>query len=184
MLRHVPNTLTAMRLLAAPLLAALLLGGYRGIALAVFAFAGLTDAADGFIAKRYGLATRIGRYLDPTADKFLMLCAFLALTAIGAIPKWLTALVIGRDISIILGILLARVLALPLRVKPLPIGKICTAVQVGYVALMLVFLALRIEQPRALQVAAWVTAGFTLASAVAYAGLWLKALAARYRKVA
>src|ERR1041385_6934807 len=100
MLRHLPNTLTAMRILSAPMLAALLLGGYERIALGVLAFAGLTDAADGYVAKRFGLVTRVGRYLDPAADKFLMVSAFFALTIIHIAPLWLTALVIGRDVCI------------------------------------------------------------------------------------
>jgi len=72
--------------------------------------------------------------------------------------------------------------ALPLRVEALPIGKICTAVQVAYVALVLLFLALRRDAPRMLDVAAVVAAAFTVASWLAYAALWLKALAVRYRR--
>jgi phosphatidylglycerophosphate synthase len=69
-----------------------------------------------------------------------------------------------------------------LRVEPLPIGKICTAVQVGYVALVLLFLALRVGAPRTVEAAAFVAATFTIASWLAYAVLWLKALAVRYRR--
>ena len=183
MIRQLPNTLTAMRLLSAPVLAACLLYGRETYAFVVFAFAGLTDVADGYVAKRYGLATRIGRYLDPAADKFLMLAAFLSLTAIGRTPLWLTLIVIGRDINIVLAIFAARMMELPLRVEPLPIGKICTAIQVIYVALVLLFLALRMERPQILQMAAFVTAGFTIASWLAYGTLWFKALAVRYRRV-
>ncbi len=184
MIRQLPNTLTTLRLLSAPLLAALLLYGHQTYAFVVFAFAGLTDAADGFVAKRFGLMTRVGRYLDPAADKFLMLVAFLALTAMkdSRTPLWLTLIVIGRDIGIVLGIFVARLLALPLRIQPLPIGKFCTAVQVAYVALVLLFLALRIEAPRTLEAAAMVAAAFTITSWLAYSVLWLKALAARYRQ--
>jgi cardiolipin synthase (CMP-forming) len=182
MLRHLPNALTVLRLFSAPLLAFLLLAGHAPAALGLLAFAGLTDAADGYVAKRFGLATRFGRYLDPAADKLLMLSAFLALTAIGVTPMWLTALVIGRDLCIVAAIFAARMLALPLRVEPLPIGKVCTAVQVGYVAVVVFFLAFRIAAVQPLQVAAWLAAGFTLASALAYAGLWLKAFSARYRR--
>jgi phosphatidylglycerophosphate synthase len=71
-----------------------------------------------------------------------------------------------------------------LRVEPLAIGKVCTAIQVAYVALVLLFLALRVEEPRVIGAAALVVAAFTVASWLAYTGLWLKALAARYRSVA
>jgi cardiolipin synthase (CMP-forming) len=182
MIRQLPNTLTAMRLFSAPILAAFLLYGHQTYAFIVFAFAGFTDLADGFLAKRFGLMTPVGRYFDPAADKLLMLAAFLALAAIHQTPLWLTLLVIGRDLGIVFGIAAARWLALPLRVEPLVIGKVCTAVQVAYVALVLLFLAFHWNGGRALEAAAFVTAAFTIASWLAYAALWLKAVAARYRR--
>lgn len=184
MIRQLPNTITALRLFCAPVLAACLLYGHEAYAFIVFAFAGLTDLADGFLAKRFGLITRVGKYLDPAADKFLMLAAFLSLTAIGRTPLWLMLLVIGRDAAIVFAIFVARMMELPLRVEPLPIGKLCTAVQVGYVGLVLLFLAFHVSRPEILQGAAYVAAAFTIASWLAYGGLWLKALAARYRGVA
>lgn len=184
MIRQLPNTLTGLRLLSAPVLAAFLLYGHQTYAFFVFAFAGLTDAADGFLAKRFGLMTRVGRYLDPAADKFLMLAAFLALSAIHQTPAWLTLLVIGRDVAIVLAIVVARILALPLRIAPLAIGKLCTAVQVGYVALVLLLLALRREAPATVGAAAYIVAGFTLASWLAYTVLWVRAFQARARGTA
>lgn len=183
MIRQLPNTLTLLRLFSAPVLAAFLLYGRESYAFAVFAFAGMTDLADGFLAKRFGLMTDVGRYLDPAADKLLMLAAFVALTKIGQTPLWLTLVVIGRDVAIVAAIFVARLLVLPLRVEPLPIGKLCTAVQVSYVALVLLLLALHRDVPKALEMAALVTAGFTIASWLAYGILWLKALAARYGSV-
>jgi cardiolipin synthase len=182
MLRHLPNMLTTLRLLSAPMLAALLLGGYERAALGIFAFAGLSDAADGYLAKRFGFATRFGRYLDPAADKFLMLVSFVALAAVGAAPIWLVAIVILRDVNIVLAILLAHYLRLPLRIAPLPIGKACTAVQVGYVTLTLLLLAAGIEAPQLSLLAAIATAGVTVASWLSYGALWLKAVAMRYRR--
>ena len=180
MIRQLPNMLTALRLFSAPILAAFLLYGHQTYAFAVFAFAGFTDLADGFLAKRFGLMTPVGRYFDPVADKLLMLAAFLALAAIHQTPLWLTLLVIGRDLSIVLGIALARGLALSLRVEPLAIGKVCMAVQVAYVALVLLFLAFHWHGGRALEAAALVAGAFTVASWLGYAALWLKALATRY----
>jgi cardiolipin synthase len=112
----------------------------------------------------------------------LMFSAFIALSVIGVTPLWLTGLVVGRDLCIIAAIFVARILALPLRVEPLPIGKACTVVQVVYVAIVVSMLAFQIAEPRSLRVTAWITAGFTVASALAYAGLWLKAFSARYRR--
>ncbi|MBV9062478.1 MAG: CDP-alcohol phosphatidyltransferase family protein [Alphaproteobacteria bacterium] len=184
MMRQIPNTLTALRLLAAPVLAAFLLYGYQMYAFVVFAFAGFTDLADGFLAKKFDLTTQVGRYLDPAADKLLMLAAFLALAATHQAPLWLMIVVIGRDAAIVVAIFAARLLDLPLRIEPLPIGKLCTAVQVAYVALILLLMALRIEAPRSAEGAALITAAITVASWLAYGDLWLKAFAARYRTAA
>jgi len=182
--RQFPNILTGLRLLAAPLLAALLLSGRPALALCVFAFAAASDVADGYLAKHYGLATRTGRYLDPAADKILMLLSYIALTMLHETPLWLTALVIGRDIMIVSGILLARVMELPLRIAPLPIGKASTAVQVAYVGAVVAMLAFGIDAPRLARAAELGVGALTLASGASYAVLWFQALARRARRVA
>ena len=180
--KHVPNLLTAMRLVCAPALAYLLVVGADRAALGVFAFAGASDAVDGFFAKRFGLATRLGRFLDPAADKLLMLAAFVALTALGFAPLWLAVLVIGRDIAIVAGILVAHALELPLRVAPLFIGKACTAVQVCYVGFVLLLLAFDLHWNRLAGAAALLTAAMTVASWLAYGIVLLKAFSARTRQ--
>jgi cardiolipin synthase len=177
LLRHLPNLLTALRLAAAPALAVLLVRGADSAALGVFAFAGLSDVADGFLAKRFGLATRFGRLLDPAADKLLMLASFLALSLLKAAPFWLTLLVIARDIGIVGGVLLARILALPIRVTPLLIGKATTAMQIAYIALILLLLTFGLHWPQIENFAADATALLTIASWIAYAGVGLGALA-------
>ncbi len=173
--RNVPNMLTGLRLAAAPALVALLYRGLDSAALSIFVFAGLTDAADGYLAKRFNLMTRFGRYMDPAADKLLMLTSFLTLTALGFTPLWLTALVIVRDVAIVLGIALAHRWALPVRVTPSFLGKVSTAVQVIYVGLMLVMLTFSVNAPWLSSFAAFATAMFTLASGLGYAQIWLRA---------
>ncbi|HEY2446667.1 MAG TPA: CDP-alcohol phosphatidyltransferase family protein [Rhizomicrobium sp.] len=179
MLRHLPNFLTWLRLAAAPTLALLLFAGADRAALGVFAFAGLSDAADGFLAKRFGLATRFGRYLDPAADKLLMFAAFVTLSLLSVTPMWLTALVIARDLAIVSGILVARLLVLPICVEPLLIGKASTAAQITYVALALVLLTLGLHWPVIENIAADATAFLTVASWLAYAGVGVRALSRR-----
>ena len=183
-LKHVPNLLTGMRLACAPALAVLLASGDDRAALGIFAFAGLSDAADGFLAKRFNLATRFGRYLDPAADKLLMLASFLALAALHATPGWLTALVIGRDVAIVAGILLARFLELPIRIEPILLGKISTAVQIGYIGFVLVTLSFGFDWPLTMQIAVYLTAAATLASWLGYGALLLRALGARRSRIA
>ncbi len=180
-LRNVPNMLTALRLAAAPALVALLYRGFFPAALSVFVFAGLTDAADGYLAKRFHWMTRFGRYLDPAADKLLMLASFLTLTALGFTPLWLTGLVILRDAAIVIGIALAHRWALPVRVTPSFLGKVSTAVQVIYVGLMLVTLTFEANVSWLTDYAAYATAAFTLASGLGYAQIWLRAATHRRR---
>jgi cardiolipin synthase len=181
MLKHLPNLLSWLRLAAAPALALLLVSGADRMALGVFAFAGLSDAADGFLAKRFGFASRFGRFLDPAADKLLMLAAFVTLTVLKVTPLWLTLLVIARDAAIVAGIGLSRLFELPVRVEPLFVGKLSTAMQIVYVALALFLLTFDLQWTRTLDDAAIATASLTVLSWLAYTGVGLRALLRRRR---
>ena len=182
-LRQAPNILSGLRLVAAPIAAWLILNQNDLPALCVFGFAGLSDAADGYLAKKFGLASRFGAWLDPVADKLLMLASFVSLTIVGAVPLWLTALVIGRDIAIVLGVLLARALDMPLRVAPLMVGKISTVVQVLYIAFVLLVLTLNADWPM-IELAGMAGVGLlAVLSGLAYAQLWLRAAIAWQRAV-
>jgi len=175
LLRQIPNLLTAFRTVLAPLTAYLILLDRNLAALFVFAFAGASDALDGFLARRYGLVSRFGEYLDPAADKLLMLASFVTLTMVHQVPLWVTAIVIGRDVAVVLGVGLAWLFTLPLKVEPLAIGKANTVVQVGYVALMLLLLTLHVDMPALAMTGALSAAGFALASLLAYGQLLLRA---------
>lgn len=174
--KHLPNFLTALRLAAAPALAFLLVRGADRAALGVFAFAGLSDAADGYLAKRFGLTSRFGRLLDPAADKVLMLASFATLTILGVTPLWLTLLVLGRDAAILAGLLLARLLNIPVRVAPLLIGKACMAMQIIYIALTLILLTFGLHWPQVEHAAVDATAVLTVGSWLGYAMVGAKAL--------
>jgi cardiolipin synthase len=176
LVRNIPNVLTGLRLVLAPLAAWLILEGDFATALVVFAIAGLSDAADGYLAKRYGLETRFGAWLDPAADKLLMLLCFLALSYVGITPRWLTALVIGRDVLIVLGVGIATLFSMPVRIDPLPIGKISTIVQVGYIAAMLAFAAFAVDSPASVEALGVLAAVATILSGLGYGQLFLRAL--------
>jgi cardiolipin synthase len=181
-LRHLPNVLTSLRLVAAPALAALLaLGDYR-IAFLVFAAAGLSDAVDGYLAKRFGFSTRFGRILDPIADKALMFAAFVMLALLGEVPLWLAVLMIGRDALITLGLFVGVAAQAPIRVQPLILGKLCAALQVLYVAVHLGALAFRLPLDAIAPYDAYVLAGVALASTLDYLGIWLKAMRVVWNK--
>ncbi len=181
LLRQIPNILSALRLVAAPCTAFLILHHADGAAVCVFGLAGLSDALDGFLAKRFALTSQFGAWLDPAADKLLMLASFVTLTMIGAVPLWLTALVIGRDAAIVLGVLLARMLGAPLRIAPLTVGKASTVVQVVYIASILALLAADMSLPRIVFAGVITVAIFTLLSFFGYAYVWLQAVAAGRR---
>jgi len=173
-IRQIPNMLSALRLLAAPLAAWLILNDHDTAALVVFAFAGASDGLDGYVARRWGFTSRFGAWLDPVADKLLMLFCLTALYGVGATPVWLLALVVARDAAIATGWLLINYLSLPQRSEPLLIGKISTVVQVLYILSMLLLLALDIEAPGLAGAAAWITGLVTVMSGAAYAGGFLR----------
>jgi cardiolipin synthase len=102
MKRHVPNALTLVRIVLTPAVGFFLAADDLAAALPLLAVAAATDAADGFLARRWNAASRLGAYLDPIADKLLAATVFLGLAAAGRLPWWLAGLVLGRD-ALILG---------------------------------------------------------------------------------
>jgi cardiolipin synthase len=132
-LKQLPNLLTAARLLAAPYILYLLwTGGYR-TALVWFSVASATDVLDGFLARRLQAGSSIGALLDPVADKILLSGSFLTLGLKGAIPLWLMAIVLGRDL-LILGFAIVALARKTRREFPPSVwGKASTAAQIAYV---------------------------------------------------
>jgi len=175
-IRHLPNLISALRLLAAPFAAWLILEGHDIAALLIFAAAGASDGLDGFIARRWGVTSAFGAWLDPIADKLLMLFCFTALYHIGATPLWLLVLVVVRDLAIVFGFLLIRLLSLPAPTSPLLIGKLSTAVQILYIFTLLLLLSFDVNAPRLVLAAAWGCGLFVVLSAAAYAGIFLRGL--------
>src|SRR5262249_1090673 len=106
----------------------------------------------------------------------LMLLTFVSLTHIGMTPLWLTVLVIGRDAAIVLGVTLVKLFGLRVQIEPLPIGKISTIIQVGYVALILVFLTFAIDSPSSVEALGVLTAAATIISWLVYGQLLLRGL--------
>lgn len=176
MLRYLPNLLSALRLLAAPVAAWAIVGDHDTLALSMFAFAGISDMADGFAARRWGFTSRFGAWLDPIADKLLMLFCFIALLRVGAVALSLVVVVIARDALIGAGALLARALSLPLGAAPLMIGKASTAIQIGYVGIILLLLAFDQQWPGLVRAGGYTVAIFAVLSFLAYSQLFLHAL--------
>ena len=129
---NLPNFLTIVRILTIPAFLILLTNGRPGIALAVFVAGGLTDALDGAIARLTDSRTELGAVLDPLADKLLLLSSFCVLALLGAVPSWLTVLVIIRDFVLFV------VTSERIAVRPSMIGKATTFFQLASVTIVLV----------------------------------------------
>lgn len=129
---NLPNVITLMRLLSVPLIVSLILSHQLMLALVVFTLAGLSDALDGFIARVFKSRTTLGAYLDPIADKALLVGVYVALGHTGLVDLWVVVLVVFRDVLIIGGILLLFVFQSSVEMKPHIISKINTVVQLGF----------------------------------------------------
>lgn len=177
---NIANLVTLLRLLLAPVVIWLLLDGQAGAAFALFLFAGITDAIDGMIAKRFDQVTELGAYLDPIADKVLLVSIIVTLGVLQALPVWLVLLAVSRDALIVGGVLLSYTLGNPLVMKPLLISKANTVAQIALVAAVLAHKAFPDFQTAmasaALELAVWVTAATTAASGGAYIVTWVKAM--------
>jgi len=138
---NVPNTLTLLRLVAIPIFLILLTDFRYREALAVFVAAGVTDALDGAIARLTHTKTTLGAYLDPAADKLLLMSAFVALAFLQEVPRWLVVIVLSRDVMLVLGyFLLFTMTQHAMEVRPSVAGKLSTFLQLSAVAVVLVSL--------------------------------------------
>src|SRR6185503_3069470 len=138
---NLANCLTLFRILTIPIFLEFLAYHYYWEALLVFAIGGLTDFLDGFVARRMNQQTALGAYLDPVADKLLVITSFIMLGAIGGIPVWLTVIVVVRDVLIVLGYgIIYLLVEESLQVKPSLIGKWSTTLQLFTLATALLML--------------------------------------------
>jgi cardiolipin synthase len=134
-LKYIPNMICIARIiLVAPIVWSLLQERY-GLALSLIVAAGLSDALDGYLARRFDWRTRLGGLLDPAADKLLMLASFVTLTWMGWVPVWFTAVVIGRDIIIVGGTIFYQLRVAPIHGEPTRASKLNTVFQILFILL-------------------------------------------------
>ena len=131
-LSFLPNLLCVVRMLLVWPVAVWLLEGRYPEVMLLFAVAAFTDGLDGFLAKRFGWTSDLGRVLDPMADKLLLMTVFVCLSVVGLAPLWLTALVVLRDLVIVFGAATYRMLFGALHGRPTVPSKINTVVQVAF----------------------------------------------------
>jgi cardiolipin synthase len=165
----IPNLITLFRILLTPLFIIFLIQGRYRQALAVFVLAGVSDLADGFIARWWQQKSRLGSYLDPAADKLLMSASFVTLAISHLIPSWLTVVVISRDVILGLGALILRLADYPLVVRPSLVGKWTTTLQLITVGLVLLEKGKLVDlPPGVLSIFIYLTGGFTAISGTHY----------------
>jgi cardiolipin synthase len=152
------NWLTILRIVLIPVFVTLLVYRKLGLALIVFGAAALTDLLDGWVARSRGLASRLGAFLDPLADKLLLIASFVTLTYLKALPFWITAVVFSRDLMLIVG---GRIYP-----RPTWAGKAATFFQI--LTVLAAMLSRYYRVPMGTSIIIWLAAGFTIASGLHY----------------
>ena len=168
----IANQLTLLRIALVPAFVVLVVYGYLGWALLVFMTAGITDALDGLIARMAGQRTSIGAWLDPMADKLLMVTTFIVLTVPGInltnhVPFWLTVAVISRDVVIIGVVAIVNLAVGPRTFKPSVWGKMTTAAYILTAVVVMYFNYLE-ETSWWVDAGIWISLALTLVSATDY----------------
>ncbi|MEP6884999.1 MAG: CDP-alcohol phosphatidyltransferase family protein [Gammaproteobacteria bacterium] len=132
-LRQIPNVITTIRILLVAPIAVTLARHQLAATIALFGIAALSDAADGFLAKRFGWQSDLGAVLDPAADKLLLATVFITLAFLGLMPLWLMASAVARDAIIVLGALLYRCCFGALKIRPSVVSKFNTVCQAAFI---------------------------------------------------
>jgi cardiolipin synthase len=163
---NVPNCLTLLRLVAIPIFLILLVDFRYREALGVFVAAGVTDALDGAIARLTHTKTTLGAYLDPAADKLLLMSAFVALAFMQRVPRWLVVIVLSRDVMLVVGYFLLFIMTQhAMEVRPSVAGKLSTFLQLSAVAVVLVSCVYPQAVPPVARTALFLATGVVTASA-------------------
>jgi cardiolipin synthase (CMP-forming) len=164
---NLANSITFGRLCAVPLAFWLVLAHRIDDAFLLFVAAGLSDAVDGWLARRYG-GNAIGALMDPVADKALLVTMYITLAVIGALPDWLAILVVFRDLLIIGGVVVLAVLGHAVAIRPLYISKLNTVMQIMLIGVSLLQVGFGLGIPGLADLLTWCVVMTTLASGAAY----------------
>jgi cardiolipin synthase len=168
----VPNLITLARLFSVPLMVWLILDGHFGWAFWLFIAAGVSDALDGFLARRLQIRSTVGAFLDPLADKALLVGVYVTLGHMGLVAEWLVIIVVFRDIIIVGGAILYHTLTQSLKMQPLFVSKINTVAQIGLAALLLARLGAGFDDFGLTGYLVYAVAATTIVSGLAYVLVW------------
>jgi len=170
----IPNLITLGRILLVPIVVWAIASGAMWIAFVLFVAAGVSDAVDGFLAKRFRMTTELGAYLDPLADKALIVSIYLTLGINGDIPRWLVILVVSRDILIVGGVILSWLVGPPLKMRPLIVSKLNTVAQILFACVVLGSLGFNLQVDTLKLVLMGLVAVLTLGSIAGYLAEWVR----------
>lgn len=171
---NIPNFITVGRVILVPVVFWLLVSGRVQAAFFFFVLAGISDGVDGYLAKRFGWTTELGAYLDPLADKLLLVSVFVAMGVLGELPSWLVIAVVTRDILIVAAVMLSWFMDNPVRIRPLAVSKANTAAQIILASIVLADVGFQLGLEHLRVGLVWLTAVLTLASLGAYMRAWLQ----------
>ena len=170
------NLISLARVLVVPFIITLIIGGDLKPALFLVLAAGLSDALDGFLARQFGWRTELGSYLDPLADKLLLVSLFVTLGYYGMLPASVVVLVVSRDVLIVIAVVMAHMLGRPMRISPHMSGKLNTAAQIALAVLTLADEAFHWGLGGVRQLLVLVTSGLIVISTGIYLQTWLRHL--------
>jgi len=171
----IPNVITAFRIILAPVFVIYLINDRLNAALVVFLVCMVSDGIDGMVARVFNQKSRLGAYLDPLADKTLLVTAFVLLGVRGYLPSWLTVTAIARDVMILLGVLVFHLNRMEIRIRPSAVSKINTCFQ--FITLSTVLLKGSVLFPTVIYEALYyITAALTISSGLHYMLYGLRAM--------
>jgi cardiolipin synthase (CMP-forming) len=170
---NLPTLITLLRLVCVPVVIWLIDNEDYFFAFWIFLAAGVSDAIDGYLARKWDQRTELGAYLDAIADKALLVSIYISLAINAVIPPWLAIAVVSRDVMIIGAVMLSMVMDKPMEIAPLWISKVNTVAQIGFATLVLAASGYGLALGNAFVAGAWLVAALTVASAFAYLNAWM-----------
>ncbi|WP_029057220.1 CDP-alcohol phosphatidyltransferase family protein [Stappia stellulata] len=176
-----PNLITIARLLGVPVVVWLIADGHFATAFWLFVLCGVSDGIDGYIARRFDMQSELGAYLDPIADKALLVAVYLSLLFAGMLPVWLVVAVTARDLLIVGAVNLSWIMDRPVEIRPFLISKATTVAQIVTAATILGKAAFGVRIAWMENGMVLATAILTLLSAAAYLRAWIRHMAAADR---
>ncbi|MBL4775549.1 MAG: CDP-alcohol phosphatidyltransferase family protein [Mariprofundus sp.] len=171
---NIPNLLTLARIILTPFIIYAIIEHQAVLALLLMAIAGITDMLDGAIARYFNQRSRVGAFMDPLADKLLLISTIVTLYFIDQIPLFLFLAVVFRDLIIVVGAIAYEMVTHKLEIQPSIASKITTFLQIVLVLIVLFEMAWQLPGDALLHLAVWLTFAFTCISGLQYMIVWMR----------